>query len=79
MNRALHHLGPLCCITYIVEFAPCAPAGAFPAVINVLQSVDESIARECVYVLTNPWAHTVSVSHEVAEGLLAAGLIKVGD
>jgi hypothetical protein len=35
------------------------------------------VRRECTYVLANPWAQTVGVAHDVAEGLLQAGLVQV--
>jgi hypothetical protein len=44
-----------------------------------MRGSEESVRRECTYVLANPWAQTVGVSQEVAEGLLEAGLVQVGE
>lgn len=57
---------------------PCCPGlhiGVFPKIIGLMSGSEEAIKRECTYVLANPWASTVSVSHEVAKGLLDAGLV----
>lgn len=52
--------------------------GAFKAVTDLLQSSEETLARECAYVLANPWAvKTVPIAHTVAVRLLEAGLVKV--
>jgi len=51
--------------------------GVFPVVLTHLRSDEDSLKRECTYVLANPWALSVAVSYEVANTLLNLGVLQV--
>mmetsp|Transcript_30665 Transcript_30665/g.78324 ORF Transcript_30665/g.78324 Transcript_30665/m.78324 type:complete len:596 (-) Transcript_30665:465-2252(-) len=51
-------------------------AGVFPLVAELMRSAEDSLRRECAYVLANPWAATVAITHEVADGLIKEGVVR---
>jgi len=49
----------------------------FPAVVKLMKGSEESLKRECAFVLANPWSTTVGVSYATGLLLLQEGLVQV--
>mmetsp|Transcript_2329 Transcript_2329/g.5203 ORF Transcript_2329/g.5203 Transcript_2329/m.5203 type:complete len:626 (+) Transcript_2329:275-2152(+) len=51
-------------------------ANVFGDIIALMRTAEDSVRRECTYVLANPWASSVSVAPKVALALLDHGLVQ---
>lgn len=50
----------------------------FPAVVALMKGSEESLKRECAFVLANPWSLNVGVTYEAGMLLLQEKLVEVG-